>query len=116
MSASTDTGMSNGGTKPIQDYLVTINMAKELCMMSYTEKGKEIRKYFVQVKKNWNNPDMVMNRALNIAATRVKLLQAQNDKLLEDNEQLQDKIKHGDDDKLQYQNGTAGSKPQRFNK
>lgn len=82
----------------IQDYLLTIDMAKEVCMMSRTKKGKEIRKYFIQVEKNWNNPDMVMNRALNIASTRVKLLQAQNDKLLEDNEQLQDKIDKDADD------------------
>ena len=33
------------------DYIVTLDMAKELCMVSDTIKGKETRKYFIQVEK-----------------------------------------------------------------
>ncbi len=39
-----------------KDYIVTIDMAKELCMVSNTEKGKETRKYFIQVEKQQNKP------------------------------------------------------------
>lgn len=59
-SVSTDTEVQNNGgiqKRKLQDYLLTIDMAKELCMMSYTEKGKEVRKYFIQVEKDWNSPD-----------------------------------------------------------
>ena len=62
----------------IQDYLLTIDMAKELCMMSKTEKGKEVRKYFIQVEKDWNSPDMIMQRALSISKQRIEALQNEN--------------------------------------
>lgn len=65
----------------LQDYAVTIDMAKELCMMSKTPKGKEVRQYFIQVEKNWNSPEMIIQRALEISNARVKNLQAQNKNL-----------------------------------
>ncbi|NRO84133.1 phage antirepressor KilAC domain-containing protein [Lactobacillus helveticus] len=77
-SVSTDTVVNNGARKPIQDCLLTIDMAKELCMMSKTEKGKEVRKYFIQVEKNWNSPDMIMQRALSISKQRIEALQNEN--------------------------------------
>ncbi len=74
---------NNGGIqqRKLQDYAVTIDMAKELCMMSKTPKGKEVRKYFIQVEKNWNSPDAIMERALEIARARVQKLQIQNKNL-----------------------------------
>ena len=76
----------------IQDYLLTIDMAKELCMMSKTEKGKEVRKYFIQVEKDWNSPDMIMHRALEVSNSRIKLLTAKNQSLANQHKDLQDKI------------------------
>lgn len=35
----------------VKDYIVTLDMAKELCMVSNTEKGKEARKYFIELEK-----------------------------------------------------------------
>lgn len=74
---------NNGGIqqRELQDYAITIDMAKELCMMSKTAKGKEVRQYFIQVEKNWNSPDMIMQRALEIANARVQKLQIQNKNL-----------------------------------
>lgn len=71
---------NNGGVqaRELQDYLLTIDMAKELCMMSKTKKGKEVRKYFIQVEKNWNSPDMIMQRALAISKQRIEALQNEN--------------------------------------
>ena len=85
---------NNGGTqrRELQDYLLTIDTAKELCMMSKTEKGKEVRKYFIQVEKDWNSPDMIMHRALEVSNSRIKLLTAKNQSLANQNKDLQDKI------------------------
>lgn len=80
-SVSTNTVVNNGAKRELQDYAVTIDMAKELCMMSKTPKGKEVRQYFIQVEKNWNSPEMIIQRALEISNARVKKLQAQNKNL-----------------------------------
>ena len=80
-SVTTVTVVANGARKPIQDYLLALDMAKELCMISKTEKGKEVRKYFIQVEKNWNSPDMIMHRALEISNSRVKELEGKNQAL-----------------------------------
>lgn len=102
-SVSVDTEVQNNGgiqKRELQDYLLTIDMAKELCMMSKTKKGKEIRKYFIQVEKNWNSPDMIMHRALAISKRRVELLEVKNNELANQREELQSKINHDADDVL----------------
>ena len=38
------------------DYIVTLDMAKELCMVSNTDKGKEVRRYFIHVEKESKRP------------------------------------------------------------
>ncbi len=44
------------GATLYKDYIVTLDMAKELCMVSDTLKGKEVRKYFIKVEKQANKP------------------------------------------------------------
>ena len=70
--------LGNGATKLMNDYFLTIDTAKELCMMSKTPKGKEVRKYFIQVEKNWNSPDMIMHRALEFSKQRISKLETEN--------------------------------------
>lgn len=62
--------------KPRQDAELTIDMAKEICMLQRNEKGKIARRYFVELEKAWNSPEKVMARALQIANSQVKQLQA----------------------------------------
>ena len=38
----------------VKDYIVSLDMAKELCLVSNTQKGKETRKYFIEVEKRQN--------------------------------------------------------------
>lgn len=73
--------LGNGATTLMDDYFLTIDMAKELCMMSKTEKGKEVRKYFIQVEKKWNSPEMVMHRALEFSNARIEQLKLENKNL-----------------------------------
>ncbi|EJP28304.1 phage antirepressor protein KilAC domain protein [Selenomonas sp. FOBRC9] len=46
------------------DHLMTLSMAKELAMLQRTDKGKEVRLYFIRVEEEWNTPERVMARAL----------------------------------------------------
>lgn len=66
---------STGG-RPAQDAAVTIDMAKEICMLQRNEKGKIARQYFLQLEKDWNSPEKIMARALQIADRRLKMLEA----------------------------------------
>ena len=49
------------------DHSLTIEMAKQLCMLARNDKGREAREYFIEVEKEWNSPEKVMSRALKIA-------------------------------------------------
>ena len=39
------------GNRTLIDYYLTIDMAKELCMVENNETGRKIRKYFIEVEK-----------------------------------------------------------------
>lgn len=59
------------GGRPTTDHQLTIPMAKELCMLQRTDKGKEFRQYFIKVEEQWNTPEAVMARALQYAQKRL---------------------------------------------
>ena len=69
---------SNGGKQTQKDAQLTIEMAKEICMLQRNEKGKQARQYFIQLEKDWNSPEKVMARALKIADKKIMLLQDEN--------------------------------------
>lgn len=57
------------------DHVLKLDMAKEIAMIQRTEKGKQVRQYFIQVERDYNSPEKIMARALNIANTRLSLLE-----------------------------------------
>lgn len=85
---STFLSESTGG-RPAFNHQLTIDMAKELCMLQRTAKGKECRRYFIEVEKRWNSPEKVMARALQIANQQLTQIRHQN-KLLENTVSIQD--------------------------
>lgn len=73
--------MPNGGTKQIKDYFLTIDMAKQLCLMSRTEKGKQYRKYLIEVERKWNDPQEVVKRGYAILQNENTQLKLENKNL-----------------------------------
>lgn len=92
------------GGRPATDHQLSIPMAKELCMIQRTEKGKEIRRYFISVEEQWNSPEAIMARALKIAdqnlekaKIQIKTLQAENSSLTVDNQIMKPKADYFDE-------------------
>lgn len=65
------TVVNNGAVQQLQDYSLTVDAVKQIALMSGTEKGKQVRMYFIQVEKAWNSPDQIMARALTIAQMKL---------------------------------------------
>ena len=64
--------------RELTDHLLTIDMAKEICMIQRTEVGKQARQYFIQVEKDYNSPEKIMARALRIAEKELSTLKLEN--------------------------------------
>ncbi|MCO4568494.1 phage antirepressor KilAC domain-containing protein [Streptococcus infantarius] len=64
-----------GGHNKI-DHVLKLDMAKEIAMIQRTDKGKEVRQYFIQVEKDFNSPEKIMARALKIADRKIIKLEA----------------------------------------
>ena len=59
------------------DHIIKLDMAKEIAMIQRTDKGKEVRAYFIQIEKDYNSPEKIMARALLMADKKVHKLEAQ---------------------------------------
>lgn len=81
---------SEGG-RPAIDYDITVDMAKQICMIQRSEKGKQYRKYFLELEKAWNTPEQVFARALRMADQTINCLKENNAKLLEATERMKPK-------------------------
>lgn len=77
-------GESTGG-RPGMDHQMTIEMAKEICMIQRTDIGKKCREYFLELERRWNSPEAIMARALQFANQQLSLIREQNAQLLETN-------------------------------
>ena len=73
---STFLSESTGGRRAT-DHIIKLDMAKEIAMIQRTDKGKEVRQYFIQVEKDFNSPEKIMARALLMADKKIHKLETQ---------------------------------------
>ena len=91
--------LRSDGTKMPQvqhDAQLTIEMAKEICMLQRNERGKQARQYFIQLEKDWNSPELVMARALKMANSRIGSLEERTVHLEQKIEQDRPKVVFAD--------------------
>lgn len=77
--------------REVTDYDISIDMAKEICMIQRSPEGKKIRQYFIELEKAWNTPEQIMARALKMANHSIESLKQSNAILLEDNQRMKPK-------------------------
>ena len=75
---TSSTVVNNGAVRELDDYAITIDMAKQLAMMVRTEKGKEYRKYFLELERKWNDPQEVVKRGYAILQNENARLKIEN--------------------------------------
>lgn len=75
---TSSTVVNNGAVRELEDYEITVLMAKHLSMMSRTEKGRDIRNYLIDLEKAWNTPEQIMARALKMADKTIEQLKTDN--------------------------------------
>lgn len=77
--------------REITDYLISVDMAKQICMLQRSEKGRLYRQYFIDLEKAWNTPEQIFARALKMADKEIEKLKSNNAALLEDVQRMKPK-------------------------
>lgn len=81
--------LENGGRTI--DHNISVDMAKQICMIQRSEKGKLYRQYFIDLEKAWNTPEQIFARALKMADQKIEKLKETNAGLLEDVDRMRPK-------------------------
>ena len=81
--------LNDGVCRPFTDYIVTMDMAKELAMLENNPKGRETRKYFINCEKELqkNSPYAALQEIATFQKRQLDQLQGMGDILI--NQQVQ---------------------------
>lgn len=93
----TSTVVNNGAVIELDDYALTIDMAKQVAMLSRVPKGAEYRRYFLEVERKWNDPAEVIKRGYAFLQDENYKLQVRNTKLSLDNQIMAPKAQYFDE-------------------
>ena len=94
---STPIKNGNGRIQYLDDYAISVSMAKHIAMMTGTAKGFEYRDYFITLEEKWNDPQEVVKRGYAILQNENTRLKLENSKLVVENQIMQPKAQYFDD-------------------
>lgn len=77
--------------RTVEDYDLSVDMAKQICMLQRTEKGKKCRQYLIDLEKAWNTPEQIFARALKMANQEIEKLKSNNTVLIQDVQRMKPK-------------------------
>lgn len=81
------------GGRPTQEIVVTLDTAKELAMMTRSQKGKEIREYFIQCEKELRNQNQLkLPQTYKEALLELVKAEEEKERLLIENKQQEETI------------------------
>lgn len=83
--------LESTGGRPSTEHELSVDMAKQICMIQRTEKGRTYRQYFLDLEKAWNTPEQVFARALKMANQKIDELKADKSILIEDVQRMRPK-------------------------
>lgn len=95
----------------LQDYRLTADCAKQICMIQRTDAARQVRQYLIDLEKAWNTPEQIMARALKVAENTIESLKLEVKEMKPKAEiadaitESKDSISVGDMAKLLKQNG-----------
>ncbi len=81
--------LENGGRTIEHD--ISVDMAKQICMIQRSEKGRQYRQYFLDLEKAWNTPEQIFARALKMADKEIEKLRTNNVALIQENQRMRPK-------------------------
>ncbi|KAB1437584.1 phage antirepressor KilAC domain-containing protein [Candidatus Galacturonibacter soehngenii] len=83
-------------SREVEDYDLSVDMAKQICMLQRTEHGKKVRQHLIEVENAWNSPEQLWARAIKIADKKIEELKSNNNQLLLEAKQNEPKIRFVD--------------------
>ena len=64
--------------RELTDHNLSVDMAKQICMVQKNERAKVVRQYLIELEKAWNTPEQIFARALKMADQTINRLRFEN--------------------------------------
>lgn len=78
--------------RALVDHQLTIEMAKQICMIQRSDAGRRYREYFLEVERKWNDPQAVMARSLIYANRQLEVVTGRLEEVNAQLEEAQPKV------------------------
>jgi anti-repressor protein len=84
---------TGGDNIVLDDYAITLDMAKQLCMLQRTEKGSEARRYFIECERKLNSVKNLLTARIDTITPEIVHVKAQLFDAAIENSKITDRLK-----------------------